>query len=627
MSRKAFTPTWQRALLVLTGTFVVVVVIAALYWGRAIFIPLALAIFLTFVLSPLATLLQRWVGHLLSVGIVVSLTVLVLLCVSGVVIKQAMSLLDELPQHTEAIKVKIQSVRDRLERSGGGRLSQMFDELSTHFKVPLPPEQADPEVEDQPGREGPRPVVVQTSHTPWLAWLTAVVTQTVDFLTLTALAVVLFIFMLAKRTDLRNRFIRLTGLDRMTVTTRAVDDAGQRLSRFLVSQAIINGSYGLAMAVGLFVLGVPQAFLWGFLAGVLRYAPYIGAPTAALFPLTLSFAFSESWWPPVLVVVLFVVLEVVFANLIEPWQFGHSMGVSEVALVFSAAFWAILWGPVGLVLSGPLTVCLLVLGKYVPSLQFLEVLLGAEPPLRPSVSYYQRLMARDQDEAAEIVREECKKRPAETIFDEMLIPALSQARQDRLRDDLSAEDELFIIEGTREILDEASECLSQSEEERTHAKGVVNGTTKRVRLLVCPARDEMDQLGLEMFSLLLNPEKWDVHLVDSTALATELLEQVKEFQPAVVCIGSLPPGNLAHTRYLCKRLRKQFPNLHILVGRWGQQERLEAARTALKEVGADHVEGTLRTTRELLRTWISVLAEEQEEMPPTKRGALQRAWS
>ncbi len=612
MARETLTTPWQRALLAMSGTFVLVIVLVALYWGRAIFIPLALAVFLTFVLSPLTTLLQRRVGHLGSIALVVLGTILVLALVGWVVVQQAMSLLDEIPRHTEEIKAKIEAIRRLVEGGDGGRLARMMDELSAHF-------QASPGNPEAPRPPEPARVVVKPAQPAWLGWLGSLVGQLVEGLAQAGLAVVLFVFMLAKRSDLRNRLIRLAGLDRMTITTRAVDDAAQRLSRFLYTQAAINAAYGACITVGLFALGVPHAILWGFLSGVLRYVPYLGAPLAALFPITLSLVTSSGWTQPLLIVALVAGLEMLFGNLIEPWQFGQSIGVSEVAQLTAAAFWAFLWGPIGLVLSGPLTVCLVVLGKYAPQLEFLEVLLGDEPPLTPPDNYYQRLMAHDQDEAAEIVQERLGKESAETVFDEILIPALCHARLDRNRGELSDEDESFIVTATREILEDAVEDQEQPGDARQAGPpGRSGGTPERassgarVRLLLCPARDAVDQAALEMFQQLLKAEKWDIHLVDPTVLAAELLDRVNDFQPTVVCIGSLPPGSLAHTRDLCKRLRNRFPDLHILVGRWGQKQRLEDDRQTLHQAGADHVEATLQASRQQLRAWFSVLVHEQE---------------
>ncbi len=223
-----------------------------------------------------------------------------------------------------------------------------------------------------------------------------------------ALAIILVIFMLQKREELRNRLIRLMGRGRIATATKFVDEAGQRISRFLLMQAMVNGTFGLVLAGGLLLIGVKYALLWGFLAAMLRYLPYIGAYLAAVFPISLGLAMFDGWGTVFMVAGLFVVLELIAANFVEPWLYGQSMGVSEIALLVAAAFWAVLWGPIGLVLSSPLTVCLVMLGRYVPQLEFLAVLLGDEPALDPSVSFYQRLLARDQDEAEDLVLEHVK---------------------------------------------------------------------------------------------------------------------------------------------------------------------------------------------------------------------------
>ncbi len=612
MASEARNTTWQRRLIALSWTVIFVVVLTALRWGGPILIPLALAIFLTFVLSPLATLLERrGLGQVPSVIIVVALTVLVLSFVSWVVVHQVSNLLDELPKHTNTIKKKIETVRGMIQQSGDSRLAQMFDELSAHVQAPEPSAANKPDRNDV-AKEAARAVIVQQSQPAWLYWLGTALGEVVEFLTLTALAVVLFVFMLAKRADLRNRFIRLAGLDRMTLTTRAVDDAAQRISRFLVTQALINASYGLCITLGLFLLGVPNAILWGFISGLLRYAPYVGAPLAAVFPITLSLALSPGWTQPILVVVLVVVLEALFGNLIEPLLFGHSMGVSGVAQLTAAAFWAYLWGPIGLVLSGPLTVCLLVLGKYVPQLEFLEVLLGDEPPLTPAVSYFQRLLARDQDEAAEIVQNQLKDQPVEKVFEEVLMPALAHARQDLARGQLSDTDQQFIVQATREVLEEATESQATTREEPSCPLDS-RCSEALVRILACPARDDVDRLVLEMVQHVLNPGKWYVQLMEPGILVAELLAKVEQLRPGLVCIGTLLPGGLARTRYLCKRLRTQFPDLRILVGLWGNRNQLDEARKLLNAAGADHVEGSLEGIRQQLRAWFSVLSQE----PPT----------
>ena len=280
----------------------------------------------------------------------------------------------------------------------------------------------------------------------------AILAPLLEPLSAAAFVVVLVIFMLLKYEDIRNRLIGLVGSGQLTVTTRALDDAGQRISRYLLMQCIINGSYGLAVGLGLFFLGVPYAVLWGFLAAVLRYIPYVGPLIAAVFPVTISLVAFPGWGHLALVLGLFVLLEL-WSNLImEPWLYGQSIGVSEVGLLVVTGFWTWLWGPIGLVLATPLTVCIVVLGRHVPHLQFFDMLFGDAPALAPPVLYYQRLLARDQEEATEFVEEYVKAHTLEKVYDDVLIPALLLAWQDRQQGLLTGENEAFILQATQDIV-------------------------------------------------------------------------------------------------------------------------------------------------------------------------------
>ena len=252
--------------------------------------------------------------------------------------------------------------------------------------------------------------------------------------------VVLVIFMLIDHADLRNRLIRLAGYGRLPLATRALDEAVQRISRYLQMQSIINGSYGVALALGYFLIGVPYAFFWGFLAATLRFIPYVGPVLAAAFPIVLSLAAFDGWVQPILVISLVLVLELVSNGLLEPLLYGQSTGVSEVALMVAIAFWTWLWGPVGLLLATPLTVCVSVLGRYVPQLEFLKILLADEPVLEAHAAYYQRLLAKDQDEAAAIVDDALRTQALDAVYDEVLIPALVAAKRDREQGTLAVED-------------------------------------------------------------------------------------------------------------------------------------------------------------------------------------------
>jgi hypothetical protein len=404
---------------------------------------------------------------------------------------------------------------------------------------------------------------------------------------------VLVAFMLVKREDLRNRVIRLSGHGSLTSMTRALDDATSRISRFLLMQFLVNACFGVAVAVGLILIGVPYAALWGFLGACLRYIPYVGPWVACAFPLMLSLGVLPGFAPPFFVFGLFLILELGIANVVEPCLYGPSIGVSEVALLVAAAFWTWLWGPMGLVLSTPLTACLAVLGRYVPHLEFLAILLGDEPVLEPYAIYYQRLLARDQDEAAELVEESARARDPEEVFDTIFVPALSLARRNRERGQLSPADVDFIRDATAELLEES--WLPQPISAEDGSRGA--GEAPRITVFGCPARDELDELTLEMLERLLDQARCRFEVLSPEALTAEVLAKVGNDAVPAVCIGTLPPQSLAHARYLCKRLRGQFPKLKIVVGCWGWDGERNKLEQRLKDAGADQVATSLREAR------------------------------
>jgi predicted PurR-regulated permease PerM len=603
---------------ILAGTVVGIVVITCLYWAQMIFIPVALAAFLTFLLSPLVSLLQRWhLGRTLSVILVVLAAAGLLSGVVWLITVQLASLVNDLPQYSQNIRDKIHSVRQLGQ--GSEHVERLLQEITGDWKA-KPPEAGSADNLAKPNR--PATVVVEPYSPPWLSRLPSLLGTLAETTGAGALAIVLVIFMLLNREDLRNRLIRLVGYGRLPVTTKAVDEAGQRISRFLLMQALLNAGYGVTLATGLWLLGLKYAALWGFLAAVFRYIPYIGAWIASALPIGLSLVLFEGWAQPLKVLGLFLVVELITNNLLEPRLYGRSIGVSEVALLVSAAFWAFLWGPIGMVLSSPLTVCLVVLGKYVPALNFLDVLLGDEPALEPDVSYYQRLLARDHDEAAQLVLAQVKAGPAERVYDDLLVPALNHMRRDRDRDDLTEADERFIHAVTAEIIEDLDEQHAAQPRDGDAAEEARPPELPRVPILGCPARDQSDYLGLQMLRQLLGPARWDMEIGSAEILTAELLDRVAKHEAAVVCIGALPPGGLAHTRYLCKRLRARFPDVKIVVGRWGLKGGVEQNREQLREVGADLVATTLLETRDQLNAWFPVLTEKEQAAAPQRAAEL-----
>src|ERR1700678_1596756 len=272
-----------------------------------------------------------------------------------------------------------------------------------------------------------------------------------------AITVVFTLFILIKREDLRNRVIRLAGSGQLNLMTQALDEAGTRLSRYLLLQFSVNAGYGLLFGLGVYLIGAPHASLWGVLGCLLRFIPYVGAPIAASFPMAMALAVFPGWHQLALTFALFLVLEITLANLIEPWLYGAHTGVSSLAILVAAIFWGMLWGPVGLILSTPLTVCLILMGRYVPQLDFLDILLGDEPVLSPQVHFYQRLLALDDDEARDIASRHLKENSIGNLYDSVLIPALGLAEKDRHMNVLDETRTRFIHQSTRELIEELYE--------------------------------------------------------------------------------------------------------------------------------------------------------------------------
>jgi predicted PurR-regulated permease PerM len=594
-----------RLLNAFAGVSLGVLIVAVLYFAQAIFIPLSLAVFLTFLMAPVVDRLERWVGRPVAVVSAVLTATGLLAGVGWIVTHQVSGLVQTLrsdPKYTRNIDEKVEFARRQVHG-----LTHLMRQAEDTVQGTRNDGDQGPEHKFQPAnlRQAAVPPA-STSIAPitptWLSELPGSLGKVLEGLGQTALVVVLVVFMLLRREDLRNRVIRLIGHGRLTVTTLALDDAASRISRFLVAQLTVNSCYGLVFAAGLWLLDVPYAFLWGFLSAVMRYVPYVGIWFAVLPPVALSLAASPGWTMPLWVIGLVAALEIVTANFAEPMLFGKSIGVSEVALLVSAAFWAWLWGPIGLILSAPLTVCLVVLGKHVPHLEFFDVLLGDAPALPARLTFYQRLLARDQDEAATVIESYARTEPVETVYDEFLIPALVSTKRYRDHQDLSEADESFILAAVGETAEQLADGILAAVSPPTANDG------PRVEVLGCPGRDATDEVALRVFRDLLDSGRWDLEVLPVAALAAELLDRVDQARPAAVVIAALPPGGLAHARYLCKRLRQRFSDLKISVGLWGLEGDSSRARELLATAGADRVATTLLETRAHLNEWLPVFS-------------------
>ena len=575
-------PTRQTALNVLAGTVVSVVIVACLYWAQSIFIPLALAIYLSFLLGPLVNWFERKGIHRVAAVLgTMLLTVVLLGGMVWLITSQVTGLVDRLPRYSNNIHYKVKVVTEKMQS-----LKQRIDTLLG--SAGAPEQESDPDAEKQA-------MVVRPESTDWANRLLAMLMPLAHGVATGGMALVLTGFILLKREEMRNRLIRLASGRRFTMTTKVLDEASQRVSRFLVMQAFINAIAGVSIGLGLLAIGVEYALLWGFLIFLMRYIPYIGIWFAAVPPVLLSFAMFEGWGQPLMVVALILVIDMICSNVLEPWLFGRSMGVSEVALLVSAAFWAFLWGPIGMVLSSPLTVCLVVLGKYNPRLKFIDVILGDEPALERGDRFYQRLLAHDEDEAEEIALAHLTDAPAETVFDAVLVPALIHARQDRETDDLGEEDEEFILRATCEIGEDLAERLVPSISGDSGDAGDVEKPARK-RLLACPAHDAEDEAVLRLLAATVHPDRWEVEVVSTSGLVS-LLVSPEGREIDQICIAALPPGRLSRTRYLCKRLRMRFPDVKILVLRCGIKPEEKKNLEPLLRAGADYIAVTLGEAR------------------------------
>jgi predicted PurR-regulated permease PerM len=580
----------------------IALVVAGLYWLQAVLIPLALAVLLTFLLSPVVgTLQRRGLGRVPSVLVTVLLALSVLGGIGWTLTRQLVTLADELPQYSLNIHQRIADLRGVSKGGSVEKVQKAVEDVVGEIQKT-----------DKPGVARQKPVAVVLEPPSILAHLPTLLQALASAVVVT----VLMIFMLLERRELRDRVILLIGYRRMTATTRALDEAGARISRYLLMQSIINGSFGVAVGLGLFLIGVPYAVTWGSLAAVLRFIPYVGSSVAAVLALALSLAVFPGWLQPALVVGLFLVLDIT-VSVMEPWLSGQSAGVSQVALLIAVIFWTWLWGPVGLLLATPLTVCLIVLGKHLPALGFIVVLMGDRPVIEAKARYYQRLLARDQDEATDIVEAYVNADRRESVYDAVLLPALYYAKQDRDRGLLSDGDVQFVGQATREILDVLAHDAPALSERDTGDLSVSDPGDTQVRILGCPVRDEADVLALEMVRHLLDPARYRMEVSRTGMLVAEVLAWVDLHRPALLCIGAVAPGGLSQARHLCKRLRSQCPELKIVVGRWGLHDEKEADRQHLLAAGADHVETTVLDTQRALAQVGLTLGRRAPESPPT----------
>ncbi|MGH7033530.1 MAG: AI-2E family transporter [Stellaceae bacterium] len=586
-----------------------VVAVVALYLARAIFVPFALAVLLSFALAPPIVLLRRWhFGRVPSVLVAVLLAFLVILGIASLIGSQVAHLAENLPQYQTNIMQKLQSLRSSTSESGiVGRATEALRDFTNEISSALPVISGKPSAEPTPAQpanpsQPPIPVEIHKSAPSALDMVQTVIGPLLEPLATAGVVVIFVFFFLLQREDLRDRFIRLAGGHDLQRTTRALDDATHRLSRYLLAQTGINATFGILIGVGLDVIGLPNPVLWGILGMCLRFVPYIGAPIAALFPAVIAIAVDPGWSSLFWTLGLFIVVEPIMGQIVEPLIYGHSTGLSAVAVVVSAVFWAWLWGPVGLLLSTPLTVCLVVLGRHAEHMQFLNVLFGDQPALAPEESFYQRILAGDPDEVAHQAEQYLKTAGLSAYYDEVAIKGLALAQFDVNRGALDHSRRVQIKEAVETVVDDLSEHgdlpPAQADGKTGPGRALVRPENLKIaapRLVLCVAgRGSLDEAAASMLAQLLEKRGIDARVVPSEAVSAATITQLDAPGVELACLSYLEAGGFTNARYLIRRLRRRLPGARIVAGFWTLSEEDARSQDALGETSADFVASSLR---------------------------------
>jgi predicted PurR-regulated permease PerM len=602
-----------------SAAVVAATVIATLYFGREVFVPIALAILLSFVLAPLVRLLQRWhLPRALSVVSVVLLAFTSIFALGGVIATQLTQLAGDLPRYELTMREKIKSLRGTAATSGTlERAADVLQDLGKELNKPKDPPTS-PTIQPpvpSPGQE-PRPIPVEVRQPPPTALesIAALISPLLRPLTTTGITAIFVIFILLQREDLRNRFIKLAGSHDLQKTTAALDDATTRLSRLFLIQLALNTAFGVVIGTGLWIIGIPSPVLWGILAAVLRFVPYVGAAISAVFPLTLAAAVDPGWAMLLWTAALFLVVEPVVGHVIEPLLYGHGTGLSPVAIITSATFWTALWGPVGLVLATPLTICLVVLGRHVERLEFLEVMFGDRPALSPSELFYQRMLAEDPPEAVDKAEEFLKASSLSNYYDEVALPGLKLAQNDIVRGALdrvqSEKIKAAVVEVVDDLVDRddqkpVRETINDAEAaaalETVHDATLALPVLKRADLapqwqgdkpVLCVAgRGPLDEAAATMLAQLLEKHGLGARVEGADAVAISNIFRLDTAGIGMVCLSYLDAGSPARMRYAIRRMRRKLPEAQVLLGCW----MADIDKATLREMTkADDIATTLR---------------------------------
>lgn len=603
---------------------VAVVVLAALYVGRDVFLPVVLAILLAFVLAPFVDVMRKWhMGRVPAVIIAVLVALGIILSLGTIIGFQVAGLASDIPRYQTTIESKVGSLRE----GALGKLPALLKDFGRRFDKAVaepPPEQqapASPSAPAPPAEEsGPLPVEVHEPEQTPAQMARDFLLPLLEPLATTGIVFVVLVFILMQREDLRDRMIRLFGASDLHRTTAAMDDAARRLSRYFLTQLALNAAFGVVAAIGLWLIGVPSPILWGVFAALMRFVPYIGSFVAALPPILLAAAVDPGWSMALMTLALFLIGEPLMGHVVEPIVYGQSTGLSPFAVVISAIFWTWLWGPVGLLIATPLTLCLVVLGRHVERLEFLDVLLGDRPALTPAENLYQRMLAGDPDEALESAEVLLKERSLTSYYDEVALRGLQLAANDATRGVLTQRQLEQVKDVIRALVqdlsghDDVEPAPQETEDEPVAAPASEKPDNKQPAVtmpvpqesnipepwrvegaILCVAgRGPLDEAASEMLAQLLNKHGLGARVVPHSAVSRREIFNLDVTGVQMVCISYLEiSGTPAHLRYLLRRL-KQKAKAPTLVGLWPAEDAVLKSESMRATLGANYYVSSLR---------------------------------
>ncbi len=565
-----------------TDTIIVgVAVIAGLYFGRDVLVPMSVAVLLSFVLAPVTDALSRLhIGRVASVLIAVALAFAILGVLGAIIGKQAAQLSENLPEYQVVIGKKLDAVRSstfgaRVVEKAADALHGLENNIGKNA-VPSPPRRLAEEAPQAPDH----PLMQVEVHEPPpgpVQILQSILSALLPPLATAAIVIIFVIFILLQRRDLRDRFIGLIGSDDLHRTTKALDDAAKRLSRYFLALTGINASFGVAIGLGSSLIGVPNPILWGIVGAVLRFVPYAGAFIAAAIPLALAAAVDPGWSMVVETALLFVIVEGIIGQVVEPQLFGHTTGMSPLAIIVAAGFWTLIWGAPGLLLSTPITACLVVLGRHVESLNFIELLLGDKPPLSPVQSFYQRILASDPDEVTFQAESLLKDLPLLDYYEQVALPGLTLAQIDVVRGVMERSRQVEICESVERVVADLADHVDVRDEkigaEPAQIEAAAATDHPPATAALCLAgRTPIDQAACSILVQLLERQNITTRVASADALSIRGTSRLNAEGIHAICIFYLGRQSLAVVRYSVRRLRKRFPNIPIAVCLWGSAD-------------------------------------------------------